>query len=536
MTENFQVIGSKETELAIIASYLRNPEDLPEIMAALNPDDFVFPITRDLFFASKILYERQIPVNHLSLSAHLNLKEEKIPLSKIIEIEDMFFDGNFNYCVQKVKELSQRRQVQAILEFAKDPSIDLSNIFQKLDEVRGKSNDIGTSKIKLPFLSDYAKLDIKTEWAVENLIVANQINAIIGKFGLGKTTLVHQLGSCVSLREPFLELETMAMPVIILDYENSLPTICDRGRLFKNGRVRIWDLSNPVSPPMLDSKRWAILKNFEPCMLIFDTFRSSHKLKYTGTDEGMVSLFGRLKELRGLGFTIILLIHTTKANDATYKGPSDIPEQVDHIISLDRVQEIGSDRIDEDDTRVDLPLRLGFRMKTRFKPTPPIYLKFDPMKGFSRAENPEDLALPELSRILEDYCADKGNFPNQTAFLEAVKISLQIKPRQFRRMLERGNGKFWETKKGPRNAWIYSPASKDSVLHKTEQSKDSQDKEKTKFFSFTEPSKQIEKQDEIQFFKKHTLSKGECFIETLENSDLPEGIEDFNAQDEDLPF
>ena len=358
------------------------------------------------------------------------------------------------------------------------------------------------------------------------MIVENYINALVGRTGLGKTTLMMQIGGCVSMGQDFLGLPTK-IAGLYFDYENPKETVCDRSRILPTGQVRIWDLSLPLPPPMLDSKRWDIVRNLEPGMLIIDTFRSSHSLKYTGVDERMVSLFSKLKDLRKLGFTIVLLIHTTKANDAIFKGPGDIPEQCDHIISLDRVREIGSDRIDDDDSRVDLPLRLGFRMKTRFQPTPPIYLKFDPKRGFFRAESPEDLALPELGRILEDYCAEKGEFPNQTVFFERVKASLQIKPRQFRSLLKKGNGKFWNAEKGPRNAWIYSPRSKDSVLQGNGESGARNESETTEFFSFTEPSKQTEKQDESQFFKKSTLSIRESVFDKLtgEEETMP-GISD----------
>jgi hypothetical protein len=538
--EAVSVPQDPDSEKVVIAACMKDQANA----ALFVEDDFYSGRHRAIFRALNELIEKKIPVEPLAIHKQTEASNQEVAISDIIQIYDEYpFIADLSHYVRHIKNHSKRRRLQVGLEKFQKRIVDLSVEDSALDHDLAelvaiqRNGDHSKKNIKLPLLTDYAALDLKTEWAVENLIVAGLINALIGKSGLGKTSLMMQVASCVTEGENFLGLETKKMPVTYLDFENPLATLCDRARIYRRGEVRIWDLSNPVPPPRLDSKEWVSLKELPPGMLIIDTFRSSHSVKYTGTDERMVMLFQRLKELRGLGFTIVLLIHTTKADDATYKGPSDIPEQVDHIIALERVREIGSDKTDDDDSRVDLPLRLGFRMKTRFKPVPPIFLKFDPERGFYRAESPEDLALPIIGRILEDYCDEKGAFPNQTLFFEKVKESLQINPRQFRGLLEKGEGQFWKVERGCRNACIYHPCSKKLVFQGNKESAANQDKETSGFFSFSSPSKQTEKDGENQFFSFSTLSmRGEELKDSNQTDSDGLGYASEEDSEKEVPF
>ena len=124
-------------------------------------------------------------------------------------------------------------------------------------------------------------------------------------------------------------------------------------------------------------------RSFPPgSLLIYDTLRASQ-----GRDENdsqhMAFVMQRLKELRDMGFTILLLHHTPKGNDRTYKGSTAILDLADHVLSLHKVKKANPEGGEiEDDEDQDCLYRLGTKDKTRYEPFH-IFMAFDKEKGFT---------------------------------------------------------------------------------------------------------------------------------------------------------
>lgn len=358
--------------------------------------------------------------------------------------------------------------------------------------------------VLLPTFADIAKLNLHTEYVIDRLIPKESLTMIHARGGLGKTWLAQQFGGCVAEGRPFVGLSTQKMAVYYADYENSLSLDCERTKILGPSSMRLWHISNSISPPHLDSDDWILFKSLFPGLLIFDTLRSAQLLDENSSKD-MALIMGRLKELRDMGFTIVLLHHTQKADARTYKGSSAILDLCDHVLGLERVKEVGSDTIVDDD-EADLPFRLGTREKTRYEPFS-IFLKFDPSLGFYPAGDPDEALLGEMKSILEGYYGKNQLYPNQTDFFRRVKDDLEIRKGQFRRLLRKGSERFWTEVKGLRNASIYRPISvfqsknepSNSVFQKGQQSSLLQAGEKTEFSSFPDTSKKTKKTDQIQF-------------------------------------
>ena len=294
---------------------------------------------------------------------------------------------------------------------------------------------------KLPTLGDICDLDIKVEWVVDKLIPRQSVTVLHGKGGVGKTWLMLQMGSCVADERPFAGLSALNMPCYYVDFENSLASIHSRALVLGKSSLKVWHVSNSMPPPRLDSKEWEKYKKLPPGLLIFDTLRASQLLD-ENSSRHMAFIMTRLKELRDIGFTIVLIHHSPKGDERTYKGSTAIVDQCDHVLSLDRVNGGGQENDGED---WKLPLRLGVRGKTRYEPFS-VYLRFDPSKGFERAEDPPDSdeePLKIIFNLIVRFKKRKKRAPNQSQIAEMVKNHGMNKKRLLR-LLKKGEGKYWK--------------------------------------------------------------------------------------------
>jgi hypothetical protein len=290
----------------------------------------------------------------------------------------------------------------------------------------------------LPKFSEIQELNVKTQYIVQMILVNQAVIVLHAPGGAFKTWLALKLGTQIAKGLPFAGLKTHQIPVYYADYENPFSLICDRAKILGPSDMRLWHNSNEIPPPRLDSREWSLFKALTPGLLIIDTLRSSQLLD-TNSDRDMAIVMTRMKELRELGFTVLILHHTPKINDKIYKGATAISDLADCVLSLERVREVGSDRtVDDEEADENCPFRLSSR-KTRFEPCS-IYLRFDPSEIFIPADNPDFKTLDTLRQILSD---SNGDGLNQTKFFEAVK-ELGIKRSKFRRLLKKGEGEYWE--------------------------------------------------------------------------------------------
>ena len=318
--------------------------------------------------------------------------------------------------------------------------------------------DLTAKSISLPTLSDICNLDIKVEWIVEKSFPKQAVIVLHGKGGIGKTWLMLQCGSCIVEGIPFVGLATQKMPCYYIDFENSLATLHDRAVVLGGSSLQVWHISNPIPPPRLDSNEWVRYKDLSPGLLIFDTLRASQLLDENSSKD-MTTIMMRLKELRDMGFTIVLIHHTPKSDERTYKGSTAIQDQCDHVLSLDRVKSVGSEQeADGDEEDWDHPLRLGVRGKTRYEPFS-IYLQFDPSRGFEVAPDPDDEPLKNIHSLLVEFKAKESVSPNQTQIITMAK-DLGINRKRLLRLLRKGEGRLWHPMTQPKNrAILYDPIS-----------------------------------------------------------------------------
>lgn len=328
---------------------------------------------------------------------------------------------------------------EQLLKFMKNtPAYDLS---ESPDIGGGQlDNAVFTPLSALQRGADLRTIECCIEWCIDRLLPKQSITLLHGRGGIGKTWICLVLADSISRGIPFMGLDTQKMSVVFIDFENSLPVLVDRIRKIGADDVLFWHNANEeMKPPKLDSLDAEAYKHLpKGSLLVFDTLRASQS-KDENNSQDMAVIMSKLKDLRDMGFTILLLHHTPKGNDRTYKGSTAILDLADHVLSLHKVRKgnpEGGEVEDEDDT--DCLYRLGTKDKTRYEPFH-VFMSFDKERGFVKAEDPDELDLQGIYYFLKD----KPRL-NQGNIFELAKEELDIKSKgKVISLLKKGEGKYW---------------------------------------------------------------------------------------------
>ncbi len=292
---------------------------------------------------------------------------------------------------------------------------------------------------------DIAEMDVSTEWLLEKLLPKGAISLVFCPGGGGKTWLLMQLAKAIATGEPFGDLQTLQAPVYFIDFENPLSVVKERReKIGPAPGFWYWHLACPTGPRKLDEEAWTDYKTLPPGLLIFDTLRASHNGDENSSKD-MALVLSRLKELREAGFTIVVLHHTPKGNDGTYKGSTAILDLADHVLSLERQGKTEDEEFDPDSI-----FKFGCRIKTRFEPHS-VFLSFDPAHGFTTKDDPDD----ETMKIMRDILSKEGPL-KQKEFRKTLEEKLEMKKSRIFKLLRKGTGTLWNVERGDKNSMLYS--------------------------------------------------------------------------------
>lgn len=361
---------------------------------------------------------------------------------------------------------------------------------------------------------DIAEMDVSTEWLLEKLLPKGAISLVFCPGGGGKTWLLMQLAKAIATGEPFGDLQTLQAPVYFIDFENPLSVVKERReKIGPAAGFWYWHLACPTGPRKLDEDTWIDYKALPPGLLIFDTLRASHNGDENSSKD-MALVLSRLKELRETGFTIVVLHHTPKGNDGTYKGSTAILDLADHVLSLERLG-----KTEDEEFNPDSIFKFGCRIKTRFEPHS-VFLSFDPAHGFTTKDDPDD----ETMKIMRDILTKEGAL-KQKDFRRILEEKLEMKKSRIFKLLRKGTGTLWNVERGDKNSMLYScipvfPLTKVAENWKTESGgfmgngkhndvNNAKTVDNAQFASFSDGNGKTEKQgDDFEAAVRHYMAQG----------------------------
>ena len=442
-----------EHEEAVLSALIHDKAVIDQLTErGVGEEYFHSPIMRSIYLACKDLVGQGKDIDLVSINAYLkqNHSDESIT-NAIFKLEEMAsFTLRISTHIDGLIEFDQRREktLQSIKSFEES----YNGKFTVL-----RNEDILSS---LESWTEIQNMEIKVEWLVDRHIPKGSITLVFGKGGIGKTWLMLQIARCIGSGKPWLGFETTKTSVIFIDFENPLAVLNSRTQTLGDGEnVYFWRAHNENrKAPKLDSNEWKQYKCLpEGAVLVFDTLRASQSKDENASNE-MSLIMGKLKELRDLGFTIVLLHHTAKNSDNVAKGSTAIVDLADHILGLTRVKKKKDGQeiiIDDDDNDEEAIYRFGMCQKTRYTPYH-TYLTLNPDKGFELAPDPQEDTLKDMHKVLKEH----GTI-NKTSFIENCKCTLGVSINKLRNLVDVGQGRYWdiENRREEKNAKFITPKS-----------------------------------------------------------------------------
>jgi hypothetical protein len=302
---------------------------------------------------------------------------------------------------------------------------------------------------KLPRGRDLQAMDINIEWIVEGLIPKQSVTTLTGAGGTGKSYLLMSLMEAVAKGEPFLGLSTCKMDALFVSFEQSLPVDIDRCRKLNITDTIIWHNATDPRHPPIDSPEYTIYLSIKPCLMVFDSLRSSQSGDENSSKD-MTLAMSRYQELRDYGHTVVIIIHTLKANERMFRGSMAISDKADHPLYFYPVRNTKSNEAVEDANFDELPFYLGTTEKTRFNHFK-IYIK----RANGRFVVADDPKIEKIVAIAE-LCQGRTGIKKEEV-IDLVNKELGFGKGTVRKLLDDKEGKkYWTITSGLHNSQLFS--------------------------------------------------------------------------------
>jgi hypothetical protein len=200
--------------------------------------------------------------------------------------------------------------------------------------------------------------------------------------------------------------------------------------------------------------------------------------------------------IRDKGFTILLLHHTPKSNERTYKGSTAIFDLCDHVLNIHNVKR---PELEDETDEFGRYRWFGTMDKTRYKPFS-MSLMFDPDEGFVEVKGPDVDDSEKIRLMITKFITDNDRLPTQSEVIDTAK-GTGLSASRVKKLLDQGEKAFWITKKGGvKNKKLYEPVFDfDKAIYDSE----------TKKLNFDEET--------IDLLRKYLLWEYKALIDSVKN-------------------
>jgi hypothetical protein len=208
------------------------------------------------------------------------------------------------------------------------------------------------------------------EWLVEGFIKAGSLNALYGDMKVGKSLIMQDVSAGLATGRSVLGLPpALAVPVLYLDWENSLEDITARMRAMGYGPADLkgWlHYASYPDIPYLDTpaggeKACELAAATGAALIVIDTTSRTIQGAENSSDTFADLYKHTLVRLRGAGHTIVRIDHEGKDPDRGQRGSSAKNADIDVLWHMTEIQAETSFRINPELKRN--PYYTGFRVR-----------------------------------------------------------------------------------------------------------------------------------------------------------------------------
>lgn len=224
-----QIASDTDAEEAVIGAVLSNGrliDQVPDLM----PEDFWRPFNGQIWEAMQALAKRGEAIDTLTVKAETEARglwtkgHQATELFAYVEKAGIL--ANVAWYAQRIKELAVRRNVIAATlkatQIARNPATPIEDAANLAERVIREAVPVNTNDTGLMTLDQFVDRDIEqASWVVRPLLRRGERLVLTGIEGLGKTTMMRQIGVATAAGlEPFTLKDAPPQRVLFVDCEN----------------------------------------------------------------------------------------------------------------------------------------------------------------------------------------------------------------------------------------------------------------------------------------------------------------------------